>query len=532
MGPKEVWVMREGGLKVTTKAPDGGWGWMVALGSYIMMGLLPVISLCYPIIFSRFLMERHVSTTTANWILNLHLFLDNLMGLFAGPLTKELGFRRVSVSGAILTCLCFLALVFLDSTWYLLVFYSLCGVFVGVAYKPCFLLLALYFDRRRGLANTFPMAGVCTAQLVGPPLIHYLLDEYSLRGATLILGGIFLNSVVGACLFQPVEWHLKPIQDGEVQERDTLHDTQQHHGNNKKIGEQKTYENLKRVDVSQSKKEKNLLRHNEYKRPHDCESVLLKPEQCDFLVSKIDRKNNQKIKRETTHNDDKNSQVLFVSRLRQVFKSILRVCRSVLTDLTILRSPRAMIIVAGSICSITGYANFQAMVPFAMQREGYTLADSAWCFSIVAASNFITRLVASWLSDYRWFNTRLAYMSGVAIMAVSSCVFGFLTRLVWMQVVMCVWGVGVGMVMSLYILLMPRVMGLDNMPAIYGSQSLLLGLSFIFVGPLVGVIRDASGSYCVAMVFTGVWMSVCVVMWLFMPAAEEWDRRRGGETRD
>ncbi|KAK4310759.1 hypothetical protein Pmani_017698 [Petrolisthes manimaculis] len=365
-------------------------------------------SLCYSILFSRFLRgETNIpNPTTVNWILNLHLFLDNLMGLFAGPLTKELGFRR--------------------------------RVFVGVAYKPCFLLLALYFDRRRGLANTFPMAGVCTAQLVGPPLIHYLLNEYTLHGATLILGGIFLNSVVGACLFQPVEWHLKPIQDEEGQEKDTLHTTQQY----------VQYEEVQGRDT--------LHTTQQYVQDEEGQE------------------------KDTLHTTQQHVQY------EEVCKSMLRVCGSVLTDLTILRSPRALIIISGSICSITGYANFQAMVPFAMYREGYTLADSAWCFSIVAAANFISRLVASWLSDYKWFNTRLAYMSGVAIMALSSCVFGFLTRLVWIQVVMCVWGVGVGMVMSLYILLMPEVMGLDNMPAIYGSQSLLLGLSFVFVGPLVG----------------------------------------------
>lgn len=54
------------------------------------------------------------------------------------------------------------------------------------------------------------MSWDCGGQLLGPPLINYLQTEYSFAGATLILGGIVLHCFVGAAVFHPVEWHLKP----------------------------------------------------------------------------------------------------------------------------------------------------------------------------------------------------------------------------------------------------------------------------------------------------------------------------------
>lgn len=39
--------------------------------------------------------------------------------------------------------------------------------------------------------------------------MRYLLDDYGFKGTALIMGAMALNGVVGAALFQPVEWHMK-----------------------------------------------------------------------------------------------------------------------------------------------------------------------------------------------------------------------------------------------------------------------------------------------------------------------------------
>ncbi|KFM56737.1 Monocarboxylate transporter 12, partial [Stegodyphus mimosarum] len=87
------------------------------------------------------------------------------------------------------------------------------------------MMIAKYFNRRRGLANGLTMSGNALGGIVMPLVAHKLISEYALRGCFLIMGSLLLNSCVGIMLWQPVEWHQKkspieaiPILDENPQE--------------------------------------------------------------------------------------------------------------------------------------------------------------------------------------------------------------------------------------------------------------------------------------------------------------------------
>ena len=70
-----------------------------------------------------------------------------------------------------------------------------------------------YFKNKRGVAVGLSMAGSGIGMLIMPQLVRYLLDEYSFRGAILLLSGVAFNALVGAMLLQPVKWHYKKVED-------------------------------------------------------------------------------------------------------------------------------------------------------------------------------------------------------------------------------------------------------------------------------------------------------------------------------
>lgn len=80
---------------------------------------------------------------------------------------------------------------------------------VGLATSAAFVALNHYFKRRRGQAVGLSMAGTALGMLIMPQLVRILLEEYSFRGAVLILSGLAFNSLVGATLLQPIKRHLK-----------------------------------------------------------------------------------------------------------------------------------------------------------------------------------------------------------------------------------------------------------------------------------------------------------------------------------
>ena len=92
---------------------------------------------------------------------------------------------------------------------------------MGLAMSAAFVALNHYFAKKRGQAVGLSMAGTALGMLIMPQLVRFLLEEFSFRGAVLIIAGLALHSAVGSILLQPVKWHLKDEElDVEMIEAD------------------------------------------------------------------------------------------------------------------------------------------------------------------------------------------------------------------------------------------------------------------------------------------------------------------------
>lgn len=81
------------------------------------------------------------------------------------------------------------------------------GIGMGLVAPSSYLAINSYFVSRRGLAMGICQAGIGLGFIAAPYLVEAMLRSYGFRGTMLLLGGISLNSIVGAVLYQPVEWH-------------------------------------------------------------------------------------------------------------------------------------------------------------------------------------------------------------------------------------------------------------------------------------------------------------------------------------
>lgn len=95
------------------------------------------------------------------------------------------------------------------------------GIGVGLAMSAAFVALNHYFSKKRGQAVGLSMAGTAMGMLIMPQLVRYLLEQFSFRGALLIIAALALHSAIGSILLQPVKWHLKEeILDVEMDEKE------------------------------------------------------------------------------------------------------------------------------------------------------------------------------------------------------------------------------------------------------------------------------------------------------------------------
>lgn len=74
---------------------------------------------------------------------------------------------------------------------------------------PITVLLGFYFRRRRSLAMSVMKCGVGAGAVAFPPIVTFLLNQYGLRGALLIMGGVCLNTLVGGSLLRPTSFYKK-----------------------------------------------------------------------------------------------------------------------------------------------------------------------------------------------------------------------------------------------------------------------------------------------------------------------------------
>nr|XP_053646666.1 uncharacterized protein LOC128698475 isoform X3 [Cherax quadricarinatus] len=126
MGNVECDNEGEGGA---ARVPDGGWGWLVVFGSFIITLLVPLLGPCFGVLFSSYLLEAGSSSATTAWIFNVQCFIWNMMGLIVRPLVKEFGWRNIAFQGILLTSASVIMSAFAPSPVFLFFSFSLLSVF-------------------------------------------------------------------------------------------------------------------------------------------------------------------------------------------------------------------------------------------------------------------------------------------------------------------------------------------------------------------------------------------------------------------
>ncbi|XP_045126914.1 monocarboxylate transporter 14-like isoform X2 [Portunus trituberculatus] len=471
------------------------------------------------ILFLPQLLQWGASSTTVAVLLNTYMVSRRLAGTVTATLTKEFGFRRVAMTGALLTATCLTLTAFATSPHYFFVSFSLgCGMGCGLS-SVGFLILSRYFKRRRGLANTCLAVGVGLGNFLGPLFIQLLQDTYGHRGATLVLGAIVLHGFLGTTLYHPVEWHMKfPPRPHPQHEALMSPKSSAKHAHTVLDNSQPRHRseglNVKLKELSESHQSLASCR-----RLSDNSLDLVSMASMTSLEARGTTDLTYHEGREPPHTDTG------PNILRSLRRPFTKFIKGLLRDLAILRRPTALIIATGITMVINAQANFIMMVPFAMQAGGHSLQTAAWCLSVSGVINLLVRILTSTLSDYSWFNMRFFYLLSMFTMAASITVFPLQTQTEGMTVVLGMWGAAMGMFLGLNSLHTISVVGLDDYAAMMGAWNLTLALSFVTIGPFLGVVRDASDSYAISLWVAAFLVLVSFLLWFLMPAAVAYDER-------
>ncbi|XP_042243130.1 uncharacterized protein LOC121880135 [Homarus americanus] len=190
--------------------PDGGWGWVIIAANCIIMLVMGNIVVSFGVLYVH-LVDNGYSNTEVSGIPALFVGFTFLLAPLSTGLSRFYSHRCLTMIGVIIVSLAvFLCSFYKSLIWLYICFGVLAGFGNGLVMPQCFLNSQKFFHHKKVTANGLSLLGVSVGFMIMPLLICFLVEHYAVQGTFMIWSGLLFHALIGAFLFQPIEWHMKP----------------------------------------------------------------------------------------------------------------------------------------------------------------------------------------------------------------------------------------------------------------------------------------------------------------------------------
>ncbi|XP_017773449.1 PREDICTED: uncharacterized protein LOC108560407 isoform X2 [Nicrophorus vespilloides] len=533
--------------------PDGGWGWVVVIGVSIVNFCTRSMEPSFGLLFGDLLKELDVETTGAALIMSTLDALINFSGLFVGPLIRALSYRKVSLMGSLLSACGFMLTYPAKSMAHILATYSIInGLGVGLTASSTFVALNHYFVNKRSQALGFSLVGTAFGMMVMPHAVRILLETYGFRGSILILGAMFLNSLVGSLVLQPAKWHFVPeVTDEEGayhQEMETIKETDDEDTSELQEGQTliknnivKTLEDLEKQSLNvPSLTSKGAFPRNlsalsfagKQRRKDSKESIMSSYSRLDFTGSSLQLhlqpENERRSSSDGLHMRRNMSYPgVQLTSQQKMFKDFPREPLEipqkpnetvwhkivVFMDLDLLRDPVFLNLLFGLSVFYVAEQNFKMVAPFFFLSLGYDKLNTATFLSVQAFTDICARLILPPICDRLTCSKRTLFMSAILLLGIFRSVLAQQSDwgVIMGWLVLC--GFVRGAALINFTITISEYSSLEKLPAAFGLHMVGKGLFVVCIGPVLGKIRDITGSYPICIHSQTFLILLCVIAW-------------------
>ncbi|XP_045408846.1 monocarboxylate transporter 3 isoform X1 [Lemur catta] len=196
--------MGAGGPRRGVGPPDGGWGWAVLGACFVVTGFAYGFPKAVSVFFRALMRDFGAGYSDTAWVSSIMLAMLYGTGPVSSILVTRFGCRPVMLAGGLLASA---GMVLASFATRLLEVYLTAGVLTGLGlalnFQPSLIMLGLYFERRRPLANGLAAAGSPVFLSVLSPLGQQLLEHFGWRGGFLLLGGLLLHCCACGAVMRP-----------------------------------------------------------------------------------------------------------------------------------------------------------------------------------------------------------------------------------------------------------------------------------------------------------------------------------------
>lgn len=189
----------------STTPPDGGWGWMIVAGCFLVTICTRAVTRCISIFFVEFQTYFAQDYAQTAWTHSIVDCMTMLCAPLGSVVSNHLSCQVGIMLGGLLASTGLILGSFATSLKHL---YLTLGVLTGLGfalcYSPAIAMVGKYFSRRKALAYGIAMSGSGIGTFILAPVVQFLIEQFSWRGALLILGGFVLHLCVCGALMRPI----------------------------------------------------------------------------------------------------------------------------------------------------------------------------------------------------------------------------------------------------------------------------------------------------------------------------------------
>ncbi|KAM9837757.1 monocarboxylate transporter 7-like [Aulostomus maculatus] len=493
------------GPNVYPKAPDGGWGWVVAVAFFFVEVFTYGTIKSFGIFLQDLMGEFGETNSRVSWIVSICVFIMTFNGPLSSVLTNRFGFQLVVMVGGLLISSGTIATSFTSSVNQMYLTY---GVIAGLGYcltfLPCLTILSQYFTKRRSLVTAIASTGESLSMFALAPAFSALRDHIGWRHTMAVIGASQGSVIICGALLRPIiikpganhvtengrsspkeQEALSAQEEGTNPENSTANKTlfEPHTSNcpdNEPIRDSVSVSDVEYLKASDNRSpEKTLLQKEEMLDPN---SVQLS--QADNRESEDEDKNKDAGKPVRKNYEENES--LCVKNSKLLDFSILRECSFILYSLF------------GLFATLGFFAPPLYIIELSVSR-GVERDRAAYMLSTMAVAEILGRFSIGWILTRKQLRGKklLVLLGCVIAMTVDLVGFTLVTEFYGLAVCCAVYGFFMGTLACTHIPMLAEddVVGIERMSSAAGVYVFIQSFAGLAGPPLGGVLVDVTQNY-------------------------------------
>uniref|UniRef100_A0A7I4YWG3 MFS domain-containing protein n=1 Tax=Haemonchus contortus TaxID=6289 RepID=A0A7I4YWG3_HAECO len=540
--------------------PDGGWGWVVVLGSFFVHVFADGFVYSFGVLVEVLMKEFNSDNTVCAMIISLLTGLTLGSGPLASAICNKYGCRATTITGALIAAVGCGISYFATEMWQIVFSVGvIMGVGFGLMYCPAIVIVTMYFEKRRSLATGIAVAGAGVGTVLFSPINEYIISHYGWRAVFLAFEGVLGLCVICGWTFRPLHFRevseeeeeeaedsieMKKPKEATIEENAALLTT----GNSLTVPklprEAKSLEDIScseeerawrkrsdtvgerhagyinRKDVFYTGSITNVAEFKEHPHKYRSTGSLQRRPLSGTLSVSVEklrevRETSEEVSEDTTTDNVEGS---------HMFKTISR-----MLSLSLLLDPTFLIFAISNLLTSVGFNSPLYFLPLhAMKGVGLDSASSSRVLSVFGLCNTLGRVVFGVVADHRLplpyglgedvaRNRLWMYNISLSICGILTSFCYLFTSFVSLSVYAGLFGFSISSYICLTSVILVDLLGLDKLTNAFGLLLLWQGVGTVFGPPISGYLADITHSYVWSFVFCGANLLISGLMLFTIP---------------